>query len=306
MELRHLRYFLVVAEELHFGRAATRLHITQPPLSQQIRQLEDELGVALFERTKRRVRLTEAGHVFQESARQMLDQAEQAVRTAQRVHRGEVGSLTVGFVGSAIAGVFSEILLAFRSRCPEVELTLQELTTGQQVRALRERRIDVGILRPPIGEADFALETICHESFVVVLPRSHPLAAQRRIALRELAGETLVMVPRDVGPEVEDDTDAFFRRAGCHLQRLSGATQMLTIIGLVAAGTGLSLVPASMRAVRWKGIVYRPVQDRMPPADLAMAWRRDTASSVVRRFVDIAREIRDSDSHHLGASGARR
>ncbi len=294
MELRHLRYFLVVAEELHFGRAAARLHITQPPLSQQIRQLEDELGVSLFKRTKRRVQLTEAGRVFQDAARQMLDQAEQAVRTTQRVHRGEVGPLTLGFVGSAIAGIFSEMVLAFRARFPEVELTLQELTTGQQVKALRERRIDVGILRPPIGEADFALETIYSESFVVVLPRSHPLAAQRRIALRELAGETVVMVPRDLGPEVEDDAVEFCRRAGCDPQRLPGATQMLTVIGLVAAGTGLSLVPASMQTVRWKGIVYRPVQDRMPPADLAMAWRRDTASAVVTRFVDLVREMRDA------------
>lgn len=291
MELRHLRYFLVVADELHFGRAAARLHITQPPLSQQIRQLEDELGVLLFQRTKRRVQLTEAGQAFREAARQMLAQAEQAVRTAQRVHRGEIGPLTVGFVGSAIAGIFSEILLAFRGRFPAVELTLQELTTGQQVEALRERRIDVGVLRPPIGEEDFALETIDRESFVVVLPTTHPLAAQRRIPLRTLAHETVVLVPRDLGPGVEDDTVEFCHRAGCYPQRLPGATQMLTVIGLVAAGMGLSLVPASMRTLRWKGIVYRPVRDRMPPADLTMAWRRDEPSAVVKAFVGVVREM---------------
>jgi DNA-binding transcriptional LysR family regulator len=291
MELRHLRYFLVVAEELHFGRAAARLHITQPPLSQQIRQLEDELGVPLFQRTKRRVQLTDAGRAFREAAQQMLDQAAQAVRTAQRVHRGEIGPLTVGFVGSAMAGRFSEILLAFRTCFPEVALTLQELTTAQQVEALRQRRIDIGVLRPPIGEEDFAFETIDRESFVVVLPKTHPLAAQQRIPLRALAQETVVMVPRVLWPGMEDDIVEFCQRAGCYPQRLSGATQTLTVIGLVAAGMGLSLVPASMQTVRWKGIVYRPVQERTPLADLTVAWRRDETSAVVKMFVGVVREM---------------
>jgi len=184
MELRHLRYFLVVADELHFGRAAARLRITQPPLSQQIRQLEDQLGVVLLQRTKRRVQLTDAGRAFQEAARQVLAQAEQAVQTAQRAHRGELGPLTVGFVGSAIAGIFLELLSAFRTRCPDVELTLQELTTAQQVQALREWRIDVGVLRPPIGEEALALETIGRESLVVVLPKTHPW--QRSVGFRSM------------------------------------------------------------------------------------------------------------------------
>ena len=295
MELRHLHYFLVVAEELHFGRAAARLHITQPPLSQQIRQLEDELGVVLFQRTKRRVQLTDAGRAFREAARQMLEQAEQAVRIAQRTHRGEIGSLTVGFVGSAMAGMFSDMLLAFRTRFPEVELTLRELTTSQQFEALRQRRIDVGVLRPfhPIRDEGFALETLYQESFVVVLPTTHPLAAKRRIPLRALAHENVVMVPVHLEPGVEDDIVAFCRRAGCYPQRLPGATQMLTVIGLVAAGLGLSLVPESMRTVRWKGIVYRPIQDdQMPLADLTLAWRRDATSAVVKAFVDVVREMR--------------
>jgi DNA-binding transcriptional LysR family regulator len=227
-----------------------------------------------------------------EAAREMLEQAEQAVRTAQRVHRGEVGPLTVGFVGSAIAGIFSELLLAFRTRFPEVVLTLQELTTAQQVAALRERRIDVGVLRPPIGEEPFGLETICRESFVVVLPNTHPLAAQRRIPLSAMADETIILVPTYVGPGMRDETVEFCHRAGCYPQRLPGTTQMLTVIGLVAAGMGLSLVPASMRTVRWKGIVYRPVEDQMPPvADLAVAWRRDEAYPVVQAFLGVVREI---------------
>ncbi|PON14607.1 LysR family transcriptional regulator [Candidatus Entotheonella serta] len=298
MELRHIQYFLVVAEELHFGRAAARLHITQPPLSQQIRQLEDEMGVLLFQRTKRRVQLTDAGRAFQAAAAQMLEQARQAARLAQQTHRGEIGPLTVGFVGSAMAGRFSELLLAYRTRFPKVNLTLLELTTSQQVEALRQRRIDIGVLRPfhPIRAEGLAFETIDREPFVVVLPKAHPLAALRRIPLSALAHENIIMVPVDLEPGVEDDIVAFCQQAGCYLQRLPGATQLLTVIGLVAAGMGLSLVPASMRTVQWKGIVYRPVQDRIPPADLTLMWRRDTTSSVVKAFVDTVRE-------RLGISG---
>ncbi len=281
----------MVAEELHFGRAAARLHITQPPLSQQIRQLEDELGVLLFRRTKRRVQLTDAGLAFREAAQQMLEQAERAVQVAQRTHRGEIGSLTMGFVGSAMAGMFSDILLTFRARFPDVELTLLELTTGQQVDALRQRRIDIGVLRPPVGEEGLAFETLYRESFVVVLPKAHRLAAQRRISLRDLAHEKVVMVPLYLEHGMEDDIAACCQRAGCYPQRLPGATQMLTVIGLVAAGMGLSLVPASMRIVRWKGIVYRPVSDPMPLADLTMVWRHDATSSVVKAFVEVAREM---------------
>ncbi|WP_089722141.1 LysR substrate-binding domain-containing protein [Candidatus Entotheonella palauensis] len=297
MELRHLQYFLVVAEELHFGRAATRLHITQPPLSQQIRQLEDELGVMLFQRTTRRVQLTDAGRAFQEAAQQLLAQAEQAVQLAQRTHRGEIGSLTIGFVGSAMAGRFSDILLAYREHFPQVEVTLLEFTTSQQFEALRQRRIDVGILRPfhPIREAGLELATIDREPFVVVLPKAHPLAKLRRIPLRALAREKVVMVPVHLEPGVEDDIVAFCQRARCYPQRLPGATQLLTMIGLVAAGMGLSLVPASMRTVQWKGIVYRPVQDPMPLADLTAVWRRDTTSSVVQAFVDMIREMIGTD-----------
>ena len=293
MELRHLQYFLAVAEELHFGRAAARLHITQPPLSQQIRQLEDELGVVLFQRTKRRVQLTDAGRAFQTAARQLLEQADQAVRTAQRTHRGEIGSLTVGFVGSAMAGRFSDILLAFRDRFPDVELTLLELTTSQQVEALRQRRIDVGIMRPfyPFKEEELELETLYREAFIVVLPKAHLLAVKRRISLRDLAHEKVVMVPVDLEPGVEDDIVAFCQQAGCYPQRLPGATQMLTVIGLVAAGMGLSLVPESMRTVQWQGVVYRPVEEATPLADLTAVWRRDTTSSVVQAFVTLVRDM---------------
>ena len=166
------------------------------------------------------------------------------------------------------------------------------MTTAQQVQALRDRRNDVGLLRPPIGEEPFSLETICREPFVVVLPNTHPLAAQRRIPLRAMAHERIILVPTYVVPGMRDGTVEFCHRAGCYPQRLPGMTQMLTVIGLVAAGMRLSLVPASMRTVRWKGIVYRPVEDQMPPvADLAVAWRRDEASPVVQVFLEVVREI---------------
>src|SRR5262249_38765264 len=210
----------------------------------------------------------------------MLEQAEQAVRMAQRTHRGGIGALTVGFVGSAMAGRFSDMLLAFRTRFPDVELTLLELTTSQQFEALRQRRIDVGVLRPfhPIRDERLALETLYEEAFVVALPTTHPLAAKRRIPLRALAHEHVVMVPVHLEPGVEDDIVAFCRRAGCDPQRLPGATQMLTVIGLVAAGVGLSLVPESIGTVRWKGIVYRPIQSCQQPMGrltVVVGWRVD-------------------------------
>jgi DNA-binding transcriptional LysR family regulator len=152
-------------------------------------------------------------------------------------------------------------------RCPDVELTLEELTTAQQVQALRERRIDVGVLRPPLGEESFALEPICREAFVVALPKTHTLATQRRIPLRALADETVILVPTYLEPGMQDQLVEMCHRAGCRPQKLPGAMQMQTIIGLVAAGMGLSLVPASMRPLRRQGIVYRPIQDRVPQVE---------------------------------------
>ncbi len=291
MELRHLRYFIAVAEELHFGRAAERLHIAQPPLSQQIRGLEAELGVLLFQRTKRRVQLTEAGRLFLDEARRVIAQADHAVRVAQRAHRGELGHLVVGFVGSATASVLPDILLAFRTQFPEVSLSLQEMTTTQQLRALHEERIHLGFLRPPIDDEHLALEIILQEPLLVVLPQSHVLARRRRIPLRALAREPIVLPPRELGPGFQDQIVGLCQRAGFSPQIIQEAVQMQTVVGLVAAGMGVSLVPASVQTLRRHGVVYRSLQASSPRVDLAVAWRRGDPSVVVHTFLDVVRGV---------------
>jgi DNA-binding transcriptional LysR family regulator len=239
MELRHLRYFLAVAEDLHFGRAAARLHIAQPPLSRQIRNLEAELGITLFHRTRRRVQLTQAGQLFLEAARRVLADVEEAVRVAQRAGRGEIGRLLIGFVGTATCDVLLRALRVFRERFPEVILCLQELTTVQQVEALHEKRLDVGFLRPPIEDESLSLMVLTREPFVVAVSAAHPLSRQPQVPLRRLAGEAFVLFPRQAAPGFYDQVIRLCQRAGFSPNIAQEASQVHALLGLVAAGLGV-------------------------------------------------------------------
>ncbi len=200
MELRHLRYFAIVAEELHFGRAAERLFMTQPALSKQIHSLESELGVLLFARTKRTVQLTPAGQVFLEQAQQILQHTDRAVQLTRRAARGEIGKLRIGFTTTATQTVLPAFLREFRDRYPHVELTMQELCTEAQVQALHQRQIDLAFLHPPIDRRELKLYSIWAEPFVVVLPKYHHLACQDRVRLKDLAQELFILHPRQEGP----------------------------------------------------------------------------------------------------------
>src|ERR1051325_5213431 len=200
MELRHLRYFIAVAEELHFGRAAEKLCIAQPPLSQQIQQLERERGFVLFNRTNRKVELTAAGQLFLDEARETLAGLENAVHAGRRVAKGEVGWLGIGFVGSAPYQMLPRILSSYRERYPEVQLVFRELVSGRQVQALRDRRIHVGFARPPILEDDIVSEVIMTEPLVAALPEGHPLASKGAIVLRKWAQEPFILFPRHPSP----------------------------------------------------------------------------------------------------------
>jgi len=264
MELRHLRYFITVAEELHFGRAAQRLHIAQPPLSQQIRQLEEELGVVLFHRTKRSVQLTDAGQVFLEEAKQVLIQAAQAVQAAQRASRGEIGQLVVSFVSSAAYNVLPKILQAFRARFPEVNLALHELTTDKQLQGLRDGWIDVGFLRPPIEDDTLSLATIFKESLVVALPEIHPLSRQPQVPLKALINEFFILFPRPLGPKLYDQIVGLCQQAGFSPNVVQEAIQMQTIVSLVAAEIGIALVPASVQNLQRRGVIYKAIQEATP------------------------------------------
>lgn len=290
MELRHLHYFIAVAEELHFSRAAERLCISQPPLSQQIRSLEDELGVKLFERTKRHVKLTEAGNVLLEHSYLVLAQLEQAIEATQRVGRGEVGRLAIGFVGSATYTVLPEILSAFRAQFPAVELQLRELTTAQQIQALHHKQVDIGIVRSAISEPGLSVELLLPESLVLALPEAHPLSAQTEVSLSTLADELFILFPAKMGPVFYKKIIHSCQQAGFCPKVAQEAVQMQTIIGLVAAGLGIAIVPASLQNFHRNGVIYRPLQEQIPQTGLYLAWRQHDSSPVISAFLNLARK----------------
>ncbi|MGI8499994.1 MAG: LysR family transcriptional regulator [Hassallia sp.] len=287
MELRHLRYFMTLAEELHFGRAAERLHIAQPPLSQQIRQLETELGFELFHRTKRKVQLTEAGQVFLDEVQQIFKQLEQAIQIGRQTNRGEMGQLVIGFVSSAPYNILPTILRAFRSSVPEVRLELHELTTNQQFRWLRESRIDVGFVRPPVEDA-LNFEIIFQESLMVALPDTHELANHSNVCLRSLKNEPFILFPRLLAPGLYDLIISLCQQAGFSPNVTQEAIQMQTIVSLVAGGLGIAIVPESLQNLQRTGVVYKTVQEPTPKTAIAIIWRKNDASAIVQKFLEIA------------------
>jgi len=290
MELRHLRYFVAVAEELHFGRAATRLSIVQPSLSQQIRQLEDELGFPLLRRTKRSVELTDAGKVFLSESQHILAQVQEAKRAAQRASRGEVGRLVIGYTSSSTYDLLPMMLRAYRERFPHIEVVLRELTTQEQVRALEEESIQVGLLRLPISAPLVSVEVVRQEPIVCVLPEKHPLAHQERIAVSLLAHEPFVLQARQRGAGYYVQLMKLCLAAGFSPNVVQEVTEMHAIVGLVAAGIGVSLVPLSTRNIRSQGVVYRELEGTAMLTEMAVAWRRDAHSAVVQNFLEVVRE----------------
>jgi len=291
MELRHLRYFVAVAEELHFGRAAEQLHMTQQPLSQQIRQLEDELGVLLFDRTKRRVQLTEPGKAFLVEARQILLKAAQAVEIVRQVAQGQSGRLKVGFSGFATYSVLPKALRIFRERFPRVELELEEMTTTAQVQALQEQQIHVGLMIPPIPDATLSLEPILREPLVVILPETHPLATQPELRLPMLANESFILVSRHLEPGYYDQCISLFQQAGFTPKVVQKASQKQTILGLVSAHLGVSLAPASIRNIHRTGVVYITLNTLNAEVELVAVWRQDELLPVLRTFLEVMKEV---------------
>lgn len=290
MELRHLRYFVAVGEELHFGRAARRLHLAQPPLSRQIQALEKELGVRLLERTKRHVELTPAGRVFLEHARKLLSQADDAVVAARRAARGEIGRLAVGFVGSATYSVLPELLRVFHARFPEVELVLHEMTSAHQHQALREGRIEVGFVRPAIPDEALARCVIRREPLVAALPAGHRLAQDNGpLPLSDLAGEPFILFPRDPRPSFGDLITGYCVAAGFSPRVVQETQEMQTAVSLVAAGIGVSLVPEAVRSLPRTGVTYRRLTEP-PVTELTMVYRHDHPSAVLRAFLEVVEQ----------------
>jgi DNA-binding transcriptional LysR family regulator len=289
VELRHLRYFIAVAEELHFRRAAERLWIAQPPLSQQIKQLENEVGVLLLRRTKRKVELTEAGQVFLAEARRAVAQADHAAESARRAGRGEIGHLTVGFVGSSTYTVLPPVLRAFGKDHPGVEISLRELTTAQQLAALDARQVDVGFVRAPSDGGAVARSVLMEEEFVIALPQRHRLASRARVPLAELREDPFILFPRAVAAPLHDPIVGACQHAGFSPRVVLETTQTPVMISLVAAGMGVAMVPACVQALRLPRVLYKRLKEPGPRTNVTLLWRSRDESAVVDRFVESAR-----------------
>ncbi|MBG4757751.1 LysR family transcriptional regulator [Pseudomonas aeruginosa] len=290
MELRHLRYFIAVAEELHFGRAAERLGISQPPLSQQIQALEEEIGARLFERTNRRVELTDAGRLFLDESRQVLAQVDKAVLLARRAHLGELGELKIGFTSSApFTSTIPSSIHAFRKAYPDVHLDLQEMSSRQVLKALLEESLQVGVIRPlALPDAVHWVE-LFRDPLVAVLRADHPLAAgsEDGLAIAALAEEPFVFFPRSYGTGLYDQVIALTRQAGFSPRIAQEASEAMTIIGLVSAGLGVSILPASFRRTRVDGVVYRTLSDPEATTAVWLVRRQNEGSPLALSFIDL-------------------
>jgi DNA-binding transcriptional LysR family regulator len=294
LELRQLRYFVTVAEELHFGRAARRLHMTQPPLSQTIMALEQMLGAPLFERNRRGVALSAAGEALLPEARRLLAQSAGLAELVQRAASGASGRLSLAFVSSADYSVLPPTLRAYRAEYPQVEITLKEATSDLQLEDLLEGRVDAGLLIPPLPDRarqDLDYLPVLREPLVLAAPDGLPALARARAAdLRKLAGLPLIIFPRHISPGLYDAILSVFRAAGITAEVAQEAIQMQTIVSLVSAGMGLALVPQSVSNLRRPGVAYLPLVQSTPLVETGLAWRRDNASPVLRGFLELMRK----------------
>ncbi|CAM03280.1 DNA-binding transcriptional LysR family regulator [Saccharopolyspora erythraea NRRL 2338] len=291
MEFRHLAGFVAVAEELHFGRAAARLHIAQPPLSQQIRQLEHELGVQLFERNTRSVRLTSAGQAMLDPARQVLADLDVATRAAQAGGRGEIGRVSIGFAGASSHETLPRLTRAVRARHPGIELVLRGQTySGEALNKVAEGELDLGFVRLPVRRDGVAVRLVEHEHLVAALPAEHRVADRNEINLPDLADEPFVTFPGTRGSAVRDALVHACVTAGFHPRIVQEAPDSYTILALVGAGVGVTLTVSSVQHIRTEGMVYRPLAGPTQPMSLALAWRRDNPSAALRCVLAVSEE----------------
>ena len=291
IELRHLRYFVAVAEELHFGKAARRLGIAQPPLSLQIQRLEAELGVPLFERTSRRVELTAAGHRLLKEGKRLLDDFASATDAARRAARGETGSIAVAFAASVMFLSLPRIIRRFREDFPHVRLELRELSTGMQIEALRAGDLDIGFLREPPPDEAFATETVMRERLVLALSKRHELASRKRVRLADVANEDFVLFPQDLSPGLHAHVFAMCAEAGVHPRVVQTSRELYTTISLVEAGVGVTIIPESVQKMGWRGVRYFPVRSPFAITRIDAAWRPDSRNPIIPSFVAIARSL---------------
>lgn len=291
MELRHLKYFLAVAEELHFGRAAARIYIAQPPLSQQIKQLEAEIGVKLFNRTKRRVELTEAGKIFQQEAYAVLERLENGVLKAQQAALGEAGWLSIGFVSSINYEILPKVLREFRRQYPDVEIFLQEMHNLEQTQSLLEKRIHVGFARMPPASREIVSKIIAREPLIIALPSAHKLRKKNNLKLAELENEPFIVFSQSRPSPFYEYILRLCAEAGFQPSIVQQVGEIQTALGLVAAEIGVALVPASTHNLHREGVIYKSLAAPQPIIEMTMQFRKDEASPVVERFMEIIQAL---------------
>lgn len=289
IEFRHLRYFLAVAETLHFSKAAQRLGIAQPPLSQQIKRLEQILGHRLFDRTTRGVKLTLAGQLLAERARSTIEKVHDDVAQVRRLGRGEEGTLTVGFSGSVMFTDLPIAIEAYRLRYPKVELRLRELATSAQIPALLDGILDLAFLRDGDATEGVQMSTLLKERYVAVLPETHALARRRSLHVRDLQDEPFVLFARRMGPLAFDRTISCCERSGFHPKIVQDATQWSTVVRLVAAGLGVSLAPACVANVALPGAVYREIHAACRTT-IDLGYKSGSVKTLAGNFMEIARQ----------------
>ncbi len=314
MDFRHLKYFVAVADEQNFTRAAERLHISQPPLSRQIQDLEEELGTPLFERGSRPLKLTDAGRFFYGHATRLLEQAAQAVRSTKRIAQLE-RRLVIGFVASTMYGALPLLVRKFRAACPQTELALVEMSTVEQIEALKNGRIDVGFGRVRLDDPSIKREILREERLVVAIPAEHGLAGSTGpLTLAEVAPYPLLVYPRNPRPSYADQVLSLFRDLALEPASVHETQEMQTALGLVASGMGLCIVPASVHRLRPDEVVYRPLAEPQAVSPIIMSTRlQDQSADIVllRQLIDdiyaeqrAAREAAEAAQALAGRSSA--
>jgi DNA-binding transcriptional LysR family regulator len=292
IELRHLRYFVAVAEELHFGRAAERLHLAQPPLSQQIRKLEDLLGYQLFARTSRSVSLTHAGEALLQRAQRTLRNVQRDIDETRSIGRGDVGSLHIGFIGSAMLTTLPGIFRSYREEYPGVRLHLHESFTAMVREGLENGTLDAGILRDGDPMEGMHTTTILSEPFVAVLPATHSSAKQKSISISVLRDEPFVYYPRSAGARAYEKPLTLCEEHGFRPQIVQEASHWLTILRLIGAGLGVSIAPACVRRIASADVVCLPLRGAKAVSNTELAWLAGDTRPIVQRFKRIAESTR--------------
>lgn len=291
MNHRYLRYFIAVAEELSFTRAAEKLHTVQPSLSQQIRRLEEIVGTPLFHREKHRLHLTEAGRIFLQESRSILQQTSRAIALARQAARAEAGFMTIGFVPGVEGKIFPRILPVLRTKYPDIELSLRTLTSPQQLEALQSREINVGFLRPPVDDPEINSEVILHDKIVVALPANHPLAKHKRVSVRSLVVLPLLQVARTTAPLLHDKSIEIAERAGVTFNSILPADNVLMSLSEIASGLGFCLLPDYVRQFLPPNVVVRPLDcDPEPDIPLIVAYRKDDRLPALAFFLSLLRD----------------